>query len=166
MRRFGRGKEMGNSRPDTIRSAIESYLGLLDGKPKTEQHELKALTFALDRLVAEYQRSENVDVADEEADPPETDYQSLYQRADASFPTLGYYTHIAPDEDVSAKPGLADAIDDLADIARDLSDVIWHLDQGRAANAIWHFRFTYEVHWGMHLQGLRGYLHSTTIAAW
>jgi len=157
---------MTSSNPDTIRAAIDNYLDLLDGKPKTERCELKALTLALDRLVAEYQRSEDVEVVDDEADAASTDYHAIYQRAGASYPTLGYYTHIAPDEDMEARPGLADAIDDLADIARDLSDVLWHLDQDRVTDAIWHFRFTYQNHWGVHLHSLRVYLHSTTIAAW
>jgi hypothetical protein len=152
------------SSPDTIRAAIDNYLDLLDGKPKTGQRELKELTLALDRLVAEYQRSEDAEVVDDDADAPSTD--SIYQQAAASYPTLGYYTHIAPDEDMNARPGLADAIDDLADIARDLSEVLWHLDQGRVTDAIWHFRFTYQIHWGVHLHSLRVYLHSTTIAAW
>lgn len=155
-----------NSTGNTIRDAIDNYLGLLDGKPKTEQHELKKLTLALDRLVSEYQKTEDVDVIDDEADAPSFDYQSLYQAAGASYPNLGYYAHVAPDEDGDAKPELADAIDDLADIARDLIEVLWHLDKDRLTDAVWHFRFNYQIHWGVHLHNLRVYLHSTTIAAW
>ena len=157
---------MAGPSPDAIRAAIDNYLDLLDGRPKTEQRELKELTLALDRLVAEYQRTEDVDVIGDEADVPSADYQSIYTQAGASYPTLGYYTHVAPDEGMDAKPGLMDAIDDLVDIARDLNDVLRHLDQGRVTDAIWHFRFTYQIHWGVHLHNLRVYLQSTTIAAW
>lgn len=156
---------MTGSSPDSIRAAIDNYLGLLDGEPKTEQRELRKLTLALDRLVSEYQKTEDVDAIDEEADAPSTDYESPYRQAGASYPTLGYYTHIVPDKGMNVEPALADAIDDLTDIARDLHEVLWHLDRGRVTDAIWHFRFNYQIHWGVHLHNLRTYLHSAAIEA-
>lgn len=157
---------MPESTTASIRTAIIDYLNLLDGQPKTERADLKALTVALDRLVAEYQATGDVEVLDEAADAPPVAFQPLYDRAGASYPTLGYYAHVEPDEDVNVRPGLADAIDDLADIARDLTDVLWHIDRGRFTDAVWHFRYDYQIHWGAHLHSLRVYLHSSNIAAW
>ena len=59
-----------------------------------------------------------------------------------------------------------DAIDDLADIAKDLIQFMWFLDNVSLSDAIWDFRFGYQSHWGPHLHGLRAYLNSSRIAAW
>lgn len=49
-------------------------------------------------------------------------------------------------------------LDDLVDIAVDLTEVLWLIDHHREADAIWEFRWGYENHWGDHLHVLR-YLH-------
>jgi hypothetical protein len=54
--------------------------------------------------------------------------------------------------------GVADAIDDLADVARDLEEVQrrW---KDCPEDALWHFAFLYRAHWGGHLRSLQVYLH-------
>ncbi len=54
---------------------------------------------------------------------------------------------------------VGDAIDDLVDIVLDLQSSVWLFDNGHINDAHWHFRFSYEHHWGEHLQGLRLHLH-------
>jgi hypothetical protein len=91
----------------------------------------------------------------------------LYQRASKAFPELGYYPCVYPGDDPSGdKASLADAADDLADIAGDLVEVLWHFDNSTPEEAVWEYRFGYQHHWGDHLHGLRNYLHSSRIAAW
>jgi Domain of unknown function (DUF5063) len=152
--------------PTSIRSAIEVYLSLIDGQAKTDLIDLKRLAVALDRLVLEYNISEGLEPSDSEADPPADLSNDLYKRAGASFPELGPYPYADPTDDPGAESYVADAIDDLADIARDLLDVLWYFDQGRFEDGIWQFRFGYQYHWGMHLHRLRVLLHSTKICAW
>lgn len=149
-----------------ISSAIEAYLSLIDGQPKTGPTDLRKLALALDRLVGEYNLTEDLEPTDSEVEPPENSWTELYNRAAMSFPGLGYYPCADPTDEPEADSFVGDAIDDLADIARDLLDVIWYFDQGRIEDGIWQFRFDYQVHWGMHLHKLRVVLHSTKFAAW
>ena len=152
------------SQQSTIRTAIEGYLALLDGISKTESRDLKKLTLALDALVAAYQLTDEIDandLPDDEIEAPQATYRYFYERASAAFPTLGHYEVVA-----NSEIGMADAIDDLSDIAIDLMETIWHLDHLRSADAIWNFRFGYQTHWGVHLHSLRSYLHSSNVAAW
>jgi hypothetical protein len=60
---------------------------------------------------------------------------------------------------VDEKGMVGDAIDDLADIAADLEEVVW------ADDAHWHYKFLFEVHWGMHLRELALYLHANALRA-
>ena len=52
-----------------------------------------------------------------------------------------------------------DALDDLADIAVDLQEV---LDRAKVSidEAVWEFRFGFAAHWGTHLRWLQVYLHA------
>jgi hypothetical protein len=152
--------------PTRIRSAIEAYLSLIDGQAKTDPADLKRLALALDRLVGEYNITEDLEPSDSVVEPPENSWPDLYKRAAATYPELGYYPCADPTEDPEAKSFVGDAIDDLADIARDLIDVLWYFDQDRIEDGIWQFRWGYQCHWGMHLHQLRVLLHSTKICAW
>ncbi|MBA4747904.1 MAG: DUF5063 domain-containing protein [Sphingopyxis sp.] len=157
------------AKANLIRAAISNFLGLLDGIPKTEQHDLKTLTITLDGLVAAYHpttEADTDDVSEENIDAKRESYETLCQRVQASFPTLGYYNDVEPIFEENGEVVLASCIDDLADIAGDLQEVIWHLDQGNIVEALWEYRFGYQIHWGVHLHSLRRHLHSTTIAAW
>jgi len=59
-----------------------------------------------------------------------------------------------------------DAIDDLADIYGDLIGVSWLWENSGEADAVWHFRFGYQTHWGRHLLDLRSYLHWKLYESW
>lgn len=76
------------------------------------------------------------------------------------FPNLGLYGVTSPAE-ISSSVMVGDAIDDILDIARDLSEVIWRYDNLGADDAHWHFRFLFEHHWGEHLRDLARHLHAT-----
>jgi hypothetical protein len=56
------------------------------------------------------------------------------------------------------------ATSELAEIANDLTKVLWEFENGSEADAIWEFRFGYQVHWGEHLHRVRQYIHG--LAAW
>jgi hypothetical protein len=145
-----------------IRLAIERYLNLLDRDPADGESGLRNLALALDHLVSVYFETHHVEPAgDEEA--PSRSYAEFYQRAGKAFPELGLYPYADPGEE---KPLVADAIDDIADIAGDLAEVLWHFDNTSVANGVWEYRFGYQHHWGDHLHSLRNYLHSTRVAAW
>lgn len=143
----------------TMATAINGYLALLNDHSNDETSNLIALCEALDCLVIEYHRAPDVEPDTEELSPSIA-YEPLADRAAASFPGLGYYADVEPQDGVGQEIALGNAIDDLADIAGDLSGVLWHIERGALNDAIWEFRFGYQTHWGTHLLSLRRFLHS------
>jgi hypothetical protein len=50
-------------------------------------------------------------------------------------------------------------IDDILDIARDLTEIIWRYENTSKDDVLWHFEFLFRAHWGRHLRSLQVYLH-------
>lgn len=149
-----------------VREAIGAYLALLDRNPSDGEVGLRRLATTLDHLVTIYFGTCDVDPV-EKAEAPSKRYSEYYQRAAKAFPELGLYPYADPGGEPGEEgPAVSDAIDDIADIAGDLDEVLWYFDHASDAEAIWHFRFGYQHHWGDHLHSLRNYLHSTRVAAW
>jgi hypothetical protein len=99
-------------------------------------------------------------------DPPDRDWPAVYRQfrelAQERFPGLQPYN--LPDP-ISEKPGeaqivVADPYDDIADIAGDLAHVRWSLENTSPNDALWHFHFGYQSHWGDHASNLRWYLYA------
>lgn len=149
-----------------IKAAIETFLARLDRDPADGFDGLKKLALALDNLVVVYFQIEAVEPG-EDVEPPKKSYPEAYKRATQAYPELGFYPYADPGGDPGKEEALvADAIDDLADIAGDLTEVLWHFENSGEENGNWGFRFGYQHHWGDHLRSLRNYLHSSRIAAW
>lgn len=146
--------------------AVRQYLDFLQSPPEDMAARLRALAIHLDQLVVAYYNTADVEADDESIDTPPHDYSVAYKRMGALFPTLGYYADVEPIEDFDQEPTVADAIDDLADIYTDLADVVWYAENASLDEAIWHFRFGYQVHWGTHLHNVRRYLAASNVAAW
>ncbi|MEP3226591.1 MAG: DUF5063 domain-containing protein [Parasphingorhabdus sp.] len=142
-----------------IEASINGFLSLLSGTSKDSDGRLAKLAMALDSLVWAYNHSSDVEPDTDDVDNPQSDYDLLAKRASEVFPELGYYCDVDPDESIEQKIGVGDAIDDIADIARDLSEVLWLKQNVSENEAVWMFRFGYESHWGRHLHDLRRYLH-------
>lgn len=88
--------------------------------------------------------------------PPEPVF--THASVGSRFPELGLYGVANPSE-TAGSVIVGDAIDDILDIARDLSEVIWRYENVGAEDADWHFRLLYQCHWGVHLRDLSRYLH-------
>lgn len=130
---------------------------LEDGAPLRPE----ALALALDELALGYHFSSNTN--DDEADypdPPRNDYQTWRSVIIQCAPYLSFYnTPSATSVDIArAELLIGDAVDDLVDIACELSEFIWRWQYNSAADALWHFRFGYETHWGIHIRNLQLYL--------
>src|SRR5205085_3665639 len=104
-----------------------------------------------------------IDFQFDEADYPEApgeDYNRLRQLAERRFPRFGHYN--LPDRitDEIAESGIVvgDAIDDVADIARDMHEIAWCWEHTSPEDTLWHFQFGYESHWGEHLRCLQHYI--------
>jgi hypothetical protein len=118
-----------------------------------------ALSAALDRLVAAYHETPDVDPSDCQAEAPRQEGSSLYQEVAARFPDYGLY----PTADSTASPEdttmMGDAIDDLADLTLDMREVVWLADHVGPDDAHWSFRLHF-FHWGRHARELSLYLHA------
>lgn len=136
--------------------AIKGFLVVAFGPDPAE---ITDLCRALDRLALSVHDTPEGEPTDDDRAPPRNDYVAVRERIAPRFPGLGHYALAWPlDTDGQALTG--DAIDDLADIALDLSEVVWRVEHFGMDDAAWHFRFLYVVHWGRHLHHLRVYLHA------
>ncbi|CAH1680535.1 hypothetical protein CHELA1G11_14729 [Hyphomicrobiales bacterium] len=143
-------------------AAIEQFLELLSNPPVGEPDRLPALERALNLLSLIY--CDTPEVEPERGDtlePERRDYMDWRATAQTAFPMLGFY-RAAGYGNVTEEPydAIADAIDDLADIAGDLEKVLWYWRNSQPIEAMWLFRFSFRAHWGAHLQGLRGAVHA------
>lgn len=104
------------------------------------------LAAALDRLVAATHDVAEVDGLADFEPSPENDWRALYDEIGKRFPNYGYYTMASPMEANDQATFTADAVDDLADITRELRDVVWRGQTFGRDEAAWQFRFSYEIH--------------------
>ena len=140
-----------------MQAESEAFLKLLES-PSPEGGDLGRLAVILDDLACAIHKVPDIFADRAFPDPPGeigSNYERFRPLAAAAFPQLGLYPVCDPLEVKSAVPGMGDAIDDLADIAGDLSDCLWRLQNNGMDDAAWHWRFTYRAHWGEHLHDLR-----------
>ncbi len=146
--------------PDQIKTAIAEFISLIESDGISPENRLLRLRRSVDQLAL---LQHDVSYAFDDRDYPDTpqkDYQALREIVSSRFPELGYYNvpasvtqHIA-----EADMHVGDAIDDIADIARDLYDVQWRWENTSADDALWYFTNNYFTHWEEHLRGLQLYL--------
>ena len=74
------------------------------------------------------------------------------------LPIKGYWKVF--DALVMEQPVFNTLADDLSDIWRDLKQGLLLYDSGNVEEAIWQWRFNYEIHWGRHLLGAEYAIHS------
>ena len=117
------------------------------------------LILALDRLVMSYHAAPDCDAAEEDSEPPEFDWTALYQRMATRFPDYGMYIVADPLGGIDESPMVGDAIDDLADIIRDMREVVWRSENLGDDDAHWYLRLMF-FHWGKHARELSLYLHA------
>ena len=117
------------------------------------------LIAALDQLLFNSHRIPFANCAETELEPPDVDGPALFKEVSARFPALGSYPVADPTASIDDDKMLADAIDDIADITKDLREVIWRDENLGADDAAWCFRLMY-FHWGRHARELSLYLHA------
>ena len=144
-----------------IRAAVHAFLGLLEHGNGNELENIHALELALDRLALAYHFADD-EFEEGQPDPAVPAYDHWRQLAVARFPQFGLYNlpSNVTAQIMEAEMQVGDALDDAADIAHDLSEVAWCWEHTTAKDALWHFRFGYEQHWGEHLRYLQLYLYA------
>lgn len=153
------GSSIGMNRNE-IRAAVREFLDLLESDTGSVEHAESALVGLLDRLaLAQSYVSFEFDEEDY-PDPPTQSYDELRALVSKRFPNYGYYNVADPITSDIGDGGclVGDAIDDLADIARDLYDVEWCWSNTSEADALFHLENDYRHHWRRHLRSLQLYL--------
>jgi hypothetical protein len=141
--------------------AATALLALPDA-PGTVVERKDTLRVVLDRLAVVYDSVKRTTLREEDLpEPPRIDYGVVRARFAAAFPDLGLYDAVTELSKADGSPEVTagDALDDLADIAVDLQEV---LDRAKVSidDAVWEFRFGFETHWGTHLRWIQLYLHA------
>jgi len=145
---------------DEIKQTIEDYLSLVEnGCGSTEENEAK-LKLLLDKLaLAQHFATYEFDKK-KHTEAPRRDYGELRKLVSAQFPNYGHY-NLAKDvtnEIGNTEAIVGDAIDDIVDIAKDLTEVKWRWDNNSPDDALWSFRQDFQFHWNEHLRELQIYL--------
>jgi hypothetical protein len=137
-------------------SIANEFLSVVwDGSPPDNETLLRAL----DRLLSRSHEVLNAHCADDDTEPPTTDGPALFQAAALRFPKFGMYPVVDPLASIDDDKMLACAVDDIADITRDLREVIWRDEHLGSDDAAWCFRLLY-FHWARHARELSLYLHA------
>jgi hypothetical protein len=76
------------------------------------------------------------------------------------MPSDGYWDVFAPLNEEDTESVFNSLADDLADIYRDLKRGLLLYNQGHIVEAIWEWRFNFDIHWGTHLVGAQRAIHS------
>lgn len=155
---------------DEVVGAVHAFLAVFSGEGNAAERE-RELRKALDRLALAYHFAE-APAADEREYPSVREpgiekWKSLCARYAAVFPDFGHYNMTM---DVIEKVGageliIGDAIDDLADITQDVQEFLDRWSSNSPEDALWHFRSSFEYHWGRHLRSLQSYLHERAFYA-
>ncbi len=150
--------------PDKILSAIQEITRLAKGELPPGVDGSKSLEAILDQLALAYHSIDERDnqLSDDQVEPSLPDYNSVRTIIAAQYPGLGLYWTVEPHIEPNKSPNIlaGDAVDDLADIVRDMLVIEWYWSNAGLAEAMWHFRRGYEHHWGEHLRDLQKYLYS------
>ncbi len=145
-----------------MKEEIRAYLRLLESPPPLADARLGELTRLLDALafaVHALPAGEVAPDAIERSDPGVgVEYQRYRALAVVAFPQFGLYPVCDQNEGTEQQVLLADAFDDLADIAHDLSIGLWEWEHNGPEQGAWQLRFDYDTHWGLHLHRLRLYV--------
>ena len=136
--------------------AATAYLSeISEGSPPSRSRLLELI----DRLTNSYHQVPASEPDDAEYDVPlRTDWPEILN---GRFPDFDCYPFVFLPADFPCEAMLGDPIDDLADIALDLEEYLWRLNNVSEADANWHVRFTFEIHWGRHARDLGAYLQAT-----
>ena len=143
-----------------IKQTIDDFLSLVEkGLVSAEENE-NQLKLLLDKLAfAQHFVAYKFDEQNY-AEEPQKAYEDLRKLVTAQFPNFGCY-NVAGDVTKNIGDGKAivgDAIDDVADIARDLFEAKWCWENNSPEDGLWHFKNSFESHWSQHLRELQIYL--------
>jgi hypothetical protein len=143
-----------------IKKLIDSFIEFVDVGSKQPIDRERSLMLLLDSLglsqaYINFEFDEN-----DYPDPPCENEKLIRERISVNFNDYGYYNCADEIEDNISKTDIivGDAIDDLIDIYKELSEVRWRWENTSIADALWHYDYMYRSHWGLHLRNLQLYV--------
>jgi hypothetical protein len=149
---------------DLFAGLAQQYVVLID---KHEGHDLRSFVAQLHPLLVELYRAALLLPAVEptEDDQPNRigmeEWTKIFQSLGAKFGARNQYSEMFDPYDSAdeepVKPALSD---DLADIYHDLKQGLDRWNSGKKEDAIWHWRFLFESHWGRHASDALRPLHA------
>lgn len=95
---------------------------------------------SLDRLLSRSHEVQFANCADADDAPADVDGPALFQEVARRFPDFGMYPIADPLAPIDDDKMLGGAVDDVADITKDLREVIWRHEHLGADDASWFFR--------------------------
>ena len=143
--------------PEELRDAALEFIALIEEDGVLSDDRSTRLRRSLDRLAFV---QHGVDYTFDKRDYPDTprrDYNALRGAVVARFPELGYYNipNSVTQQITETRIDVADAIDDITDIAIELYDVLWRFEHTSVDDALWYFCDSYLMHWEQHLRDLQ-----------
>lgn len=148
-----------------IEPAVEAFAEIVQRyclwaeSPFTEpRHEMLTARRLLAELHLAVLNLPALDAGEETEDMLTTDeVKTVYGRFQ-KLPVNGYWDVFDP---LTEEAPVFNALpDDLSDIYRDLKEGLLLYNQGQIVEAVWEWRFNYEIHWGAHLTGAQRAIHS------
>jgi len=146
-----------------IRRALFGFLELLESVDK--QANIEILELWLGQLAFLQHFIGDIPEADSEYSASAHDYARWKKLIGEQFPGLGYYNIPAalPVQIGASEIPVGDSIDDLAEIAVEISECLQRWEHAGENNALWHLRFRYQAHWGTRLRNLQTYLYNLSV---
>lgn len=143
-----------------IHAAVSDYLDLIEKGTGSESGNEERLVPVLDGLAL---AMNSVDSEFDEREwplAPRRDTRRLRALVCRRFPNYGFYNvpSVVTERIAESEVIVADAIDDIEEIAGELLDFEWYLANTSEEDAYWHLAFNYRGHWREHLRGLQFYL--------
>jgi hypothetical protein len=130
--------------PEEIKDASREFIALIEDDAISAKEHMQRLRRSLDRLaLLQHDVSYTFDERDY-PDAPRKDYNAMRQLVSPHFPDLGYYNVPSCVTQEIAQTGIdvGDAIDDIADIAIELCEVLWRFNHTSIDDALWYFEFS------------------------
>lgn len=92
---------------------------------------------------------EDAAAADVSEETDDKKWHAVFARC-SSLPFSYYSVVFAPSDLDTDEPATGDLRDDIADIYRDVARGLSFYENGRSAEAEWHWCFNFQIHWGRH----------------
>lgn len=138
---------------------VERYCSWAESPFSEPDQEMQAARKLLAELhLAALNLPEDLDCGEEVEAPQFSDEWEIVCKRFRGLPVDIYWDIFDPLEE--DQPIANTLWDDLTDIYRDLKKGLWIYKQGLIIEAVWEWKFGFQVHWGAHLTGAQRAIHS------